>query len=134
MLQEDLLWEELSARESLSMFARFKGVPAHDLDAHTDNLLSLVSLSDVADAPVTTFSGGMKRRLSVAMAATGPNTRIIFLDEPTTGKGGGECTAACARTMHLCPHAAQCTHTRSHAASRSTLQASTPSRAGACTR
>ena len=59
------LSQELSARESLALFARFKGVEPAELDAHVAHLLSLVSLSDVADAPVMTFSGGMKRRLSV---------------------------------------------------------------------
>lgn len=82
--QDDLLWEELSARQHLELFAQFKGVPAMDLDAHVERRLHDVSLTKVAEAPVMTFSGGMKRRLSVAMSAVG-DPKIIFLDEPTTG-------------------------------------------------
>jgi ABC-2 type transport system ATP-binding protein len=46
--------------------------------------LEEVDLSNVADAKVRTFSGGMKRRLSIAVSGIG-NPKILFLDEPTTG-------------------------------------------------
>lgn len=82
--QDDLLWEELSARAHVELFARFRGVPEDELQHHVDSRLSTVSLLDVSKAAVDTFSGGMKRRLSVAMSAVG-NPQIIFLDEPTTG-------------------------------------------------
>lgn len=78
--QDDLLWEELSARAHIELFARFRGVPDHELDAHVDARLQTVGLLEVAGAGVDTFSGGMKRRLSVAMASVG-DPRIIFLDE-----------------------------------------------------
>lgn len=82
--QDDLLWEELSARQHVALYARFKGVPEAQLDAHVVERLSLVSLLDVGDQLCTTFSGGMKRRLSVALATCG-DPQLIFLDEPTTG-------------------------------------------------
>jgi ABC-type multidrug transport system ATPase subunit len=82
--QDDVLWEELSARAHVELYARFRGVAAADFRRHVDDRLASVSLLDVAKGHVTTFSGGMKRRLSVALAAVG-DPRIIFLDEPTTG-------------------------------------------------
>jgi len=54
------------------------------MKAHVDGRLQVVGLLEVADHGVNTFSGGMKRRLSVAMSSVG-DPRIIFLDEPTTG-------------------------------------------------
>jgi len=62
-----------------------QGVPRAELDQHVDERLRLTQLLDVGDAYVSSFSGGMKRRLSVACAAIG-DPRIIFLDEPTTGE------------------------------------------------
>ena len=82
--QDDLLYDELSARQHLTLYARFKGVPEADLTSHVADRLALVNLSDVADQPVTTFSGGMKRRLSVALSTCG-SPQLIFLDEPSTG-------------------------------------------------
>lgn len=80
----DHQWPELSARAHLSLFARFKGVARTDLGAHVDNLLNAVDLLDEGDSPVGTFSGGMKRRLSVACASVG-DVKVIWLDEPSTG-------------------------------------------------
>jgi ABC-type multidrug transport system ATPase subunit len=82
--QEDLLWEELPARAHIELFAKFRGVKPTQIRAHVDGRLSVVGLLSVGHANVNTFSGGMKRRLSVAMSSVG-DPRIIFLDEPTTG-------------------------------------------------
>jgi ABC-type multidrug transport system ATPase subunit len=82
--QEDLLWEELPARAHIELFAKFRGVKPTQIRAHVDGRLSVVGLLAVGHANVNTFSGGMKRRLSVAMSSVG-DPRIIFLDEPTTG-------------------------------------------------
>ena len=84
-VQADLLWDELSAAEHVALYARMKGVPGATLDAHVAELLALVGLADVADDAVATFSGGMKRRLSIAAAVTGRGTRFLALDEPTAG-------------------------------------------------
>ncbi len=54
------------------------------MEDHIDELLESVGLFHVKNALVNNFSGGMKRRLSVAVSSIG-NPRIIFMDEPTTG-------------------------------------------------
>eukprot|EP01052_Picozoa_sp_SAG31_P005476 SAG31_NODE_241_length_19364_cov_17.168544_9_plen_128_part_00 len=82
--QEDLLWLELTARQHLELFARFKGVPERHIDVEVKRVLDEINLTFDGDNRAATFSGGMKRRLSVGMASIGA-PRIIFLDEPTTG-------------------------------------------------
>jgi ABC-type multidrug transport system ATPase subunit len=54
------------------------------IEEESIQLLKRVGLEDVKNAQVASFSGGMKRRLSVAISVIG-NPKIIFLDEPTTG-------------------------------------------------
>ena len=66
------------------MFARLKGIPTDEIDERIDEVLSFVSLLEEKKNLVGNFSGGMKRRLSLAIAAVG-NPKIIMLDEPTTG-------------------------------------------------
>ena len=66
------------------MFSKIKGVPDDDIDATSEDLLTKVGLADVKTAQVGTFSGGMKRRMSVAISSIG-DPKIIFLDEPSTG-------------------------------------------------
>lgn len=83
--QKDILWEEeLTARQHAELYARFKGVPPEEIEAHVEEKLSAVGLIDVADSAPRSFSGGMKRRLSAALAAVA-NPRLMFLDEPSTG-------------------------------------------------
>ena len=82
--QDDLLWEELSSSQHLSLFGAFKGLSGDKLSSHVIERLEHVSLGKEAHSAVATFSGGMKRRLSVALASIGA-PRIIFFDEPTTG-------------------------------------------------
>lgn len=74
----------MTAYEHLYLFARLKGVSAKDVDSKIDDILQFVSLLKEKHSKVSSFSGGMKRRLSLAVAAVG-NPKIIFLDEPTTG-------------------------------------------------
>lgn len=66
------------------MFARLKNVPKDKIDARIDEILTFVNLITQKKAKVQSFSGGMKRRLSLAIAAIG-SPKIILLDEPTTG-------------------------------------------------
>jgi ABC-type multidrug transport system ATPase subunit len=83
--QHDLLWGTLSAAEHIRMFAQIKGVPRSQLSQEVDNVLQKVHLSESAEQQAGGYSGGMKRRLSIALAGIG-GPRVIMLDEPTTGK------------------------------------------------
>jgi ABC-type multidrug transport system ATPase subunit len=82
--QFDCLWDELNAFQHLRLYASVKGIPSNSIDEETEYCLSYVDLVGVADKPVHTYSGGMKRRLSLAIALIG-DPKAIFLDEPTTG-------------------------------------------------
>src|SRR4030081_889969 len=76
--------EILTGRENLVMIAQLRHVKgAGELAA---DLLGRFSLADAAGRRVSTYSGGMRRRLDIAMSLIG-NPRIIFLDEPTAGLG-----------------------------------------------
>ncbi|GAB6257771.1 ABC transporter ATP-binding protein [Peribacillus sp. N1] len=72
----------LTGRENLMMIAKLRGVsnPAQV----ADNLLARFSLTDAANRRADKYSGGMKRRLDIAMSLIG-TPEVIFLDEPTTG-------------------------------------------------
>jgi ABC-type multidrug transport system ATPase subunit len=82
--QFDILWEELTAEEHMRMFCKIKGVPEDKIDQVIDEKLTAVKLLDVKKARSKTFSGGMKRRLTVAISCIG-EPKIVFMDEPTTG-------------------------------------------------
>lgn len=82
--QHDVLWPELTAREHLLLFSRVKGIPSYLIDAEVHDKLELVGLTHVANEPAGSFSGGMKRRLSVAVSCIG-DPKLIFLDEPSSG-------------------------------------------------
>lgn len=66
--QFDILWDELTAEEHMRMFCRIKGVPDSQIEAVIDDKLASVNLLDVKKARTRTFSGGMKRRLTVAIS------------------------------------------------------------------
>eukprot|EP01132_Coremiostelium_polycephalum_P003971 gene3971-4967_t len=83
--QHDILWNELTAQEHLELFAELKGVPPNQRITNINHALDSVKLKKVANNQVSTYSGGMKRRLSVAIASCIGDPRIVFLDEPTTG-------------------------------------------------
>ena len=74
--------EILSGRENLVMVARLRHLKAPGTIA--DGLLERFALTDAAARKVATYSGGMRRRLDIAMSLIG-NPPVIFLDEPTTG-------------------------------------------------
>jgi ABC-2 type transport system ATP-binding protein len=83
-LQEAALDAILTGREHLMLQATLQGLPAAERRRRTDELLQRVGLTEAADRRVGGYSGGMKRRLDLALALVhGP--RILFLDEPTTG-------------------------------------------------
>jgi ABC-2 type transport system ATP-binding protein len=74
--------EILSGRENLVLVAQLQHLK--DPDAIADDLLDRFSLTDAAARKVSTYSGGMRQRLDIAMSLIG-NPQVIFLDEPTTG-------------------------------------------------
>jgi len=82
--QDDFLWNTLTAREHLMLFAGIRGVKKADMAATVQKWLESVDLDNVAHVRAGAYSGGMKRRLSVACASIG-NSKIVVLDEPTTG-------------------------------------------------
>ncbi len=74
--------EILTGQENLVMIARLRHLKGPRLVAEA--LLHRFGLADAADRRVSTYSGGMRRRLDIAMSLVG-NPQLIFLDEPTTG-------------------------------------------------
>jgi ABC-2 type transport system ATP-binding protein len=74
--------EILSGRENLVLVAHLRHL--EDPGAVADALLERFSLTDAAARRVSTYSGGMRRRLDIAMSLVG-NPEVVFLDEPTTG-------------------------------------------------
>ncbi|RXK18508.1 ABC transporter ATP-binding protein [Macrococcus sp. DPC7161] len=84
MGQSDALYEHLSAYENLVFFGNLIGLKGKQLETMIDENLQLVKLSAFKNKLVHTFSGGMKRRLSLAITLLG-NPELIILDEPTVG-------------------------------------------------
>ena len=74
--------EVLTGRENLVLIAKLRHLT--DPGAIADGLLAQFSLTDAGSRKVATYSGGMRRRLDIAMSLIG-NPPVIFLDEPTTG-------------------------------------------------
>ncbi|WP_301546743.1 ATP-binding cassette domain-containing protein [Gordonia sp. X0973] len=76
--------ESLSGRENLVLFGRLQGLRKPAAQARADELLSLFDLADAGARKVSTYSGGMRRRVDLACGlVTAPE--VVFLDEPTTG-------------------------------------------------
>ncbi len=83
-LQEAALDPFLTGREHLRLQSALHGLSKREREQRGEELLGRVGLTRAADRKVQTYSGGMKRRLDLALALVhGP--RILFLDEPTTG-------------------------------------------------
>jgi len=82
--QFDNLDPDFTASENLLVFGRYFGLKDADVKARIPQLLEFASLTSKADARISTLSGGMKRRLTLARALVN-DPDIIFLDEPTTG-------------------------------------------------
>ncbi len=76
--------EYLTGKENLELIGRLYRLSRQDVTAQTKELLSEFDLEDAAGRPVKTYSGGMRRRLDLAMSLIS-SPPIIFLDEPTTG-------------------------------------------------
>ncbi len=76
--------ETLTGRENLQMVGRLYGLPKGEAQRRADDVLERISLTDAADRPVRTYSGGMRRRLDLGASLVG-RPRVLLLDEPTTG-------------------------------------------------
>ena len=77
-------YPDFTAKEFMHYIAALKGLSDKKAKHLTKELLEIVSLSDVADKKIRTFSGGMKQRLGIAQAVIN-NPKILVLDEPTAG-------------------------------------------------
>ncbi len=82
--QSIALYEELTATDNLRFFGRLHGLGGSDLDERIGACLDFADLEDVAKKAVSKFSGGMKRRLNLAVAIV-HDPDVILLDEPTVG-------------------------------------------------
>eukprot|EP01125_Pyxidicula_operculata_P020313 TRINITY_DN749_c0_g1_i2.p1 TRINITY_DN749_c0_g1~~TRINITY_DN749_c0_g1_i2.p1 ORF type:complete len:298 (+),score=73.48 TRINITY_DN749_c0_g1_i2:657-1550(+) len=82
--QFDLLWEDLTCKEHMLFYARLKGIPPQEEDEHVNQLLREVNLYNARHRVSKKLSGGMRRRLSLAISLVG-KSKITFMDEPTTG-------------------------------------------------
>ncbi|MFD3510681.1 ATP-binding cassette domain-containing protein [Nocardia sp. NPDC058666] len=76
--------ELLTGRENLQMMGDLNHLPKRETRSLATELLERFDLVEAADKPASTYSGGMTRRLDLAMTLVG-NPQVIFLDEPTTG-------------------------------------------------
>ena len=86
--QHDILWESLTGRHHIQFFGRLKGLSGAVLESETDTVLRSVNLSGSGDRKAGGYSGGMKRRLSVANSLIG-NPDVVYMDEPSTGLDPG---------------------------------------------
>ncbi len=82
--QHDILWDQLTGKEHLQLFAGLKGMNPDEIEEEANKRLEQVELLHVANVQAQAYSGGMKRRLSLAIALIG-DPKVVFLDEPTTG-------------------------------------------------
>ncbi len=82
--QENLLYKTLSCEENLNFYAQIYGLNAQQRRQQVQTSLAAVNLSDRAKSPVETLSGGMQRRLNIAVALV-HQPKLVILDEPTTG-------------------------------------------------
>uniref|UniRef100_A0A161ZY86 ABC transporter domain-containing protein n=1 Tax=Daucus carota subsp. sativus TaxID=79200 RepID=A0A161ZY86_DAUCS len=84
--QHDLLWNTLTGREHLLFYGRLKNLKGSALSQAVEESLKSVNLFNggVADKQAGKYSGGMKRRLSVAISLIG-DPKVVYMDEPSTG-------------------------------------------------
>ncbi len=82
--QEIALFDEINCHQNLSFFASLYGVDKAEMEARANEVLDIVGLKDRANEPIKDFSGGMKRRLNIAVALI-HKPKLLVLDEPTVG-------------------------------------------------
>jgi len=82
--QDFSFYPELTARENLAFYGAWYGLTAKQIKTRMDELLNVLGLASVADRIVKSFSGGMKRRVNLAIGVL-HKPQVLFLDEPTVG-------------------------------------------------
>lgn len=82
--QDAALDVTMTGRENLALFARLRGMSRRQARRRADELIEHFDLAHAADRQVITYSGGMRRRVDIAVSLMVP-PRVLFLDEPTTG-------------------------------------------------
>ena len=82
--QFDPLLELMTGRETIRMYASLKGVPKRQLDATVEHYIRVVGLAKYGNKTSGSYSGGNKRKLSLAIALVG-RPAVVLLDEPSTG-------------------------------------------------
>jgi ABC-2 type transport system ATP-binding protein len=82
--QDFSFYQELSPAENLEFFGAWAGLNQQQITDRTSELLHILGLEDVRNKPVGKFSGGMKRRVNLAIGVI-HNPQLLFLDEPTVG-------------------------------------------------
>jgi ABC-2 type transport system ATP-binding protein len=82
--QEIALYDAISARENLNFWGRMYGLHGASLKERVTAVLEIAGLADRANDKVATFSGGMKRRINIAVGLL-HSPKILFMDEPTVG-------------------------------------------------
>lgn len=84
MAQTDALYLSLTGRENLKFYAQMKGINRQAMTDQIAHVVDVVDLNEAIDQPVQGYSGGMMRRLSLAIALLG-DPQLLILDEPTVG-------------------------------------------------
>ncbi|REE70668.1 ABC-2 type transport system ATP-binding protein [Paenibacillus taihuensis] len=84
MAQSDALYNELTAKENLTFFGSLFGLKGKQLGSRIQEAMAIVNLQDHLNKTVASYSGGMKRRLSLALALL-HEPELLILDEPTVG-------------------------------------------------
>ncbi|MDE6127644.1 MAG: ATP-binding cassette domain-containing protein [Lachnospiraceae bacterium] len=82
--QQQGMYDTFTGRRFLSYMAALKGIEKKDILKEIERVLSYVNMTEAADRPIGTYSGGMKQRILIAQAVLG-NPKLIVLDEPTAG-------------------------------------------------
>lgn len=82
--QEIALYDTISARENLDFWGKMYGLSGTELKERVAAVLEIAGLTDRADDKIETFSGGMKRRINIAVGLL-HNPKVLYMDEPTVG-------------------------------------------------